>query len=42
MPREFKSFRIDKIDIGGRDGEDYRIRFCDVFGDKIAGLLLDV
>jgi hypothetical protein len=42
MSGEFEGFRVDKVDVGGRDGEDDAVRFGDVLGDEVSGLLLDV
>jgi hypothetical protein len=42
MPGKLQSFRVDKVDVCGGDGEDDTVRLRDVFGDEVAGLLFDV
>lgn len=42
MPGELERFRVDKIDIRGRDGEDDTVRLRNVLGDEVASLLLDI
>jgi hypothetical protein len=42
MAGQLQRFRIDKIDVGRRDGENDTVRLRDVFGDEVACLLFDV
>jgi len=42
MSGEFESLRVDEINVGGRNGEDDAVRFCDVFRDEVSGLLFNV
>jgi hypothetical protein len=42
MPGELQGFRVDKIDICGRNCKDDAIGLRDVFGNEVARLLLDV
>lgn len=42
MAREFQRLRVDEIDVCGGDGEDDTVGLCNIFGDKVAGLFLDV
>lgn len=42
MPSQLQSFGIYKIHVGRRDGEDDTVGLRNVFGDEVAGLLLDI
>lgn len=42
MASQLEGFRVDQVDVCGRDGEDDTVGLCDVLGDQVAGLLLDV
>jgi hypothetical protein len=42
MAGQLQRFRVDKINVGGRNGKDDTVWLGDVLGDESAGLLLDV
>ena len=42
MSSELESFRVNKIDVCGRNGKDYAIGFGDVFRNEVARLFFDV
>jgi hypothetical protein len=42
MARELQSLGVYEIDVGWRDGQDDTVRLRDIFGDEVAGLLLDI
>jgi hypothetical protein len=42
MAGEFERFRVDNVDICGRNSQDNTVRFGNVFGNKSSGLLLDI
>jgi hypothetical protein len=42
MAGQLQSFRVDKINVRGRDSEDYTVRLGNVFGNEVSRLLLDV
>jgi hypothetical protein len=42
MPCQLERFRVDDVDVRGRDRQDYTVGLCDVLGNEVTGLLLDV
>lgn len=42
MAGEFESLGVDKINVGGRYRKDYAVRLCNIFGDEVTGLLLNI
>jgi hypothetical protein len=42
MAGQLQRFRVDKVNVGGRNGKDDTVWLGDVLGDESAGLLLDV
>jgi hypothetical protein len=42
MSRKLQGFRVDKIDVCGRDCKNNAVGLCNVFGNEVARLLLDV
>lgn len=42
MSGEFEGFGVDKIDVGGGYSENDTVRLCDVFGNEISCLFLDI
>lgn len=42
MTGKFKSFRVDKIDVGRGYGQDDTVGLGNVFGYEISGLLFDI
>lgn len=42
MAGQLQSFRVNEIDVRGGYGKDDAVRFGDILGDEVAGLLLDI
>jgi len=42
MSGKLKGFRVDNVDIGGRNGQNQTVWLGDVFGNEGSRLLLDV
>ena len=42
MAGQLQRFRVDKINVGGRNGKDNTVWLGNVLSDKSAGLLLDI
>lgn len=42
MAGQLERFRVDQVNVGGRNGKDDTVRLGDVFGDEVACLLLDI
>jgi hypothetical protein len=39
---QLESLRVDQVDVCGRNSEDDTVGLCDVLGDQVAGLLLNI
>jgi hypothetical protein len=42
MAGQLQSFRVDEINVRGRDSKDHAVRLGNVFGNEVSRLLLDV
>ena len=42
MAGQLESFRVHQIDVCGRNCEDETVGLCDVLGDQVACLLLNI